>query len=161
MNSVPRGFGLAAVGGGALRIANSFTGNVLSDGVLTTLYFVTDIFLLTGIAGLWWRQRAIIGLAGTAGIVIFIAGIVLIRLSALHVEGLGYQLGAAVALIGLAVYSLEALVLQGAPQWAPILWLLSLVLGVGAMLGAPVLIVLSGLVFGLGFVAMGSRLLRS
>ncbi len=160
MNSVPRGFGLAAMGGGALRIVNSFTGNMLSDSALTTLYFVTDVFLLTGTAGLWWRQRAAIGLAGTSGIVIFIAGIVLIRLSALHVEGLGYQLGAAVALIGLAVYSLEALVQQAAPQWAPILWLLSLVFGVGAMLGAPMLIVLSGLVFGLGFVAMGARLLR-
>ena len=29
MNSVPRGFGLAAVGGGTLRIVSSFTGNVL------------------------------------------------------------------------------------------------------------------------------------
>ncbi len=109
----------------ALRIADSFTGEILPAPTLAVLYFVTDVFLLAGIAGVWWRRRPRLGWAAMAGLTVFVLGILAIRVSVYGVLGAnGYQLGAAVALIGLAVYAMETLLRRNA---AP--------LGAGSMAG--------------------------
>lgn len=103
------GAGLAIAGGG-LRVADSVTTNVLPADTLALLYPLTDTLLLAAGAGIWWWRRRTLGPAATAGIVIFVVGILTIRVAAFGVLGAaGYQVGAIIALLGLAVYSLDTL----------------------------------------------------
>ncbi|HXC54757.1 MAG TPA: hypothetical protein VNU97_05655 [Rhizomicrobium sp.] len=150
-----RALALAAIAGGTLRIVDSFTGTLLSAGTLAVLYFVTDILLLAGIAGLWLRRRATLIVAGTLGLAVFAVGIFMIRAAAFGIGA--YRLGAGVALLGLAVYALETLATRRAAPWAPSLWLVSLVCGIAGTLGfePPAMTALAGVAFGAGFVATG------
>src|SRR6516164_7954279 len=89
----------AAIAGGTLRIADTFTGGVLPPAVLDALYLVTDVLLLGGAAALWASQRTRLGVPGWIGVTVFMLGIALIRAAPL---GFGsYQTGATVALSGL------------------------------------------------------------
>jgi hypothetical protein len=154
--------GIAATAGGWLRIANIFTPLLLPPAVLDALYLTTDMFLLAGIGGFWLKHRAAIGIAGTAGIAIFVAGILAIRASTF---GMGsYQLGAAVALLGLGVYSIAALT-RGAPPpaYAAVAWLAAFACGAAVAIGLPpaaTVIVAAGAAafFGAGFLAIGVEL---
>ncbi|MEJ0043599.1 MAG: hypothetical protein WDM81_15890 [Rhizomicrobium sp.] len=153
MNGILRAGGLAAILGGSLRIADSFATNALPQGTLALLYLVTDVFLLAGIAGLWVKQRAGLRIAGTIGLAMFVVGILLVRASAF---GAGtYQAGATVALLGLAVYSVESLLRRISA--APVLWLGAFAAGIAGAAGlAPgAMTVLAGVAFGLGFVMAG------
>lgn len=161
--AVIRASALLAVAGGALRVTDSFTTDVWSAGTLALLYLLTDVLLLAGVAGLWWWRRGL-GRAGTAGIAIFVAGTLVIRVSASADLGTGgYQVGAVLALIGLAAYSIETLVRRGAARWAPVLWLASLACAVAGALGvAPlVLTTAAGVTFGAGFASAGVEMLLS
>jgi hypothetical protein len=117
------------------------------------LYLVTDVLLLAGITGIWWRRRRSLGPAGHAGEAIFVAGTLTIRVSAFGILGVaGYQLGAAIALVGLAGSSVETQIRRGASLCPPVLWLVSLACGVAAALGVapPTLIGAAGVIFGVG-----------
>jgi hypothetical protein len=74
---------------------------------------------------------------------VFVAGILAIRFGF-------YAIGAPVALIGLVVWSIEAL-FKGA-RVAPVLWIAALIAG-------PFSVVAAGVPFGLGFVAAGVSML--
>jgi hypothetical protein len=80
---VIRASGLAAILGGVLRIVDVFTTDILSRDVLAVLYFVTDVFLLAGVAGLWRQRRESLGVAGASGLAVFVVGILMVRMSAL------------------------------------------------------------------------------
>lgn len=96
--------------GGGLRLADSFTTAVLSNATLAVLYLVTDVLLLAAVAGIWWWHRRTLDPAGRAGLTIAVAGTLVIRVAAFDVLGTsGYQLGAIVELVGLAVYSVDTL----------------------------------------------------
>lgn len=158
-----RASAFSAVAGGALRIASSFTTEAFSAGALAVLYAVIDVLLLAGIAGVWWSRRRTLGYAAMAGLAIFVGGILTIRVAALGVLGAdGYQIGAGLALLGLAAYSVETLFRRSAAPWGPLLWLVALACGVVGALGvAPlVLTVAAGVALGAGFVAAGIELLR-
>lgn len=153
--------GWAAVAGGVLRIADTFTTSALPPNTLMLLYFATDVLLLTGIAGVWVKQRRELGLTGNISLAVFVIGILMIRASAFGM--LGYQPGAAVALIGMALYSVDALIKRSTPVWAPLLWLLSLAAGIASVVGyQPVaMFAAAGVAFGLGFVAAGWAVLKN
>ena len=158
MNPMVRVLGVAAMAGGALRIADSFVIHAYSLAMLAMLYFLTDVFLLAGMAGIYWSRRAKIGIAGTLGAAIFVVGILLVRVAAFGVFGTnGYQLGAATALIGLAILSAETLTRRDGAYVSAGLWLLSLALGIAGALGVmpAALQLLAGVAFGAGFVAAG------
>ena len=160
--AVVRASAVLAVVGGGLRVANSFTTDVLPGGVLALLYLVTDVFLLAGIAGMWWRRRRSLGIAATTGIVVFVGGTLAIRAATLGVLGTaGYQIGATGALLGLAAYSIETLLRRGAAPSAPVLWLVSLVCAMVGVVGVapPILTIAAGVAFGAGFVAAGVEML--
>jgi hypothetical protein len=161
MSAVLRLSGLAAIAAGVLRIANVFTTGVLSQGTLAALYFLTDVLLLAGVTGLWLKRRGTLGLCATAGLAIFVLGILTIRASAFGIGS--YQLGATVALIGLALYSVETLLRRNAAPLAPVLWLVSLAAGIAATAGIVPLpmMALAGVAFGAGFVAAGWQVLRA
>lgn len=153
----------AAVTGGALRMVNSFTTNALPTATLDLLYLITDVLLLLGIAGIWWRRRRRLGPAGHLGVLIFVMGILAIRVAAFGLLGAGgYQIGVGVSLVGLAAYSSETLVGRNASPCPPVLWLVSLVCAVVGALGVvpAVLTGAAGVTFGLGFVLAGVEVLR-
>jgi len=159
-----RVLGFGAIAGGALRIVDSFTSESFSPQTLALLYLVTDILLLLGIFGIYWSRRATLGVAGKAGVAIFALGIVWIRITAYAVPGAnGYQLGAAVALIGLAILSGEELLRRRGLLAAPVLWLAALVFGIVGALGliVPVMAVAAGVAFGAGFVMAGRQVLAT
>jgi hypothetical protein len=163
MNLV-RVLGIAAIIGGALRIIDSFTVGVLSPDTLSLLYFVTDVFLLLGIAGIYWSRRATLGIAGTVGAAIFALGIMGIRIAAYTMPGAnGYQLGAAVALIGLGVLSADELLRRSGALAPPILWLAALIFGIAGALGlmVPLMTIAAGVAFGAGFIAAGRQVLTT
>ena len=147
---MPRLAGWAAIAGGVLRIADSFTQGLLPQGVLAALYFATDVLLLAGIAGLWAKRRARLGLAGMSGLAVSAAGIAAIRAGF-------YQAGAGVAVLGLAIYAAETLITGSGARWAPLAWLAALAAGVAGTsnLAAPFMTALAGVAFGAGFVAAG------
>ena len=154
--------GVAAMIGGVLRIVDGFVTQLYSLATLAILYLLTDIFLLLGIAGIYWSRRETLGAAGTIGAAIFAIGIVLVRVSAVGALGAdGYQLAAAVALIGLAILSAETLLRRDGRYLSAALWLLSLPLAVAGIIGiAPAaMMVLAGVAFGAGFVAAGAEVL--
>ncbi|MBS0473107.1 MAG: hypothetical protein JSR60_18705 [Proteobacteria bacterium] len=151
--------GWTAIAGGALRIADSFAPGRLPEAALTGLYFVTDVLLLAGIAAIAWSQRDRLGAAGTLGVAIFVAGILAVRASAFGIGG--YALGAAVSLVGLAIYAGDMLIVRRTAAVAPILWIVALVLGIAGALGISPegSTVAAGIAFGLGFVAAGLTIL--
>jgi len=158
VSTLLRTLGLAAIAGGVLRAVDSFTTQSFSAGTLAALYFATDIFLLLGIAGIYWSRRTTLGLAGIIGSAVFTIGILLVRVSAFGALGSnGYQLGAAIALLGLAVLSGETLLRKLGGAGSAILWLASLALGILGALGvAPAVMVLAaGVAFGAGFITAG------
>jgi hypothetical protein len=164
MSPTLRALGVAALAGGALRVADSFSAQLFSGGMLAALYFVTDVLLLLGIAGLYWSRRATLGVAGVIGTAVFTAGILLVRISAFGVLGAnGYQLGATIALLGLALLSVETLLRRSGGHGSAVLWLLALALGVVGVIGImpAVMIVLAGVAFGAGFVAAGTEILTA
>jgi hypothetical protein len=126
----------AAILGGSLRIVGAFASG--RPEMLETLYLATDIALLLGAAGLWRTRRG--GIAGMIGIAVFALGILTIRFGF-------YAVGAPVALLGLVIWSIDAL-FRGAARIAPVLWIAALAVGFVNMIAA-------GVLFGLGFIAAG------
>jgi hypothetical protein len=118
--------GMAALAGGALRVADSLVTGVSSTSTLALLYLLTDFLLLLGIGGIYWSRRGRLGAVGTIGAATFVAGIVLVRVSAFGALGAsGYMLGATVAVIGLAVLSAETLIRRSGAYRSAALWLLA------------------------------------
>jgi len=115
---------------------DSFTTTMLSAGTLAVLYFVTDVFLLAGIAGLWRRAARGTGVGGPRlGSRSSLPASWRPSLGLRRAGTSGYQLGAAIALLGLAAYAVETLLQRSATPWAPILWLLSLAAGIAGAAG--------------------------
>lgn len=162
MNTLSRILGLAAIAGGALRILDSFTTQSLTATTLAALYFATDVLLLLGIAGIVWSRRTTLGMAGVIGSATFAFGIVLIRISAFGMLGTnGYQLGAAIALLGLAILAAEELVRNERVSAAAVFWLAALAFGIVGTLGgmASIMMIAAGVAFGAGFVLAGRQVL--
>jgi hypothetical protein len=151
--------GAAAVAGGMLRIANTFTLHMFDPHSLALIYLATDVFLLLGLIG-WYASRAdSLGASGAVGFVIAVVGILVIRSTDLFPAS-GYRIGATALLAGLVVASIPILLRRGGPVLAPVLWLLSFVCGLASMVIAP-LATLSAVLFGAGFICAGFGLLRS
>lgn len=159
MPALVRALGLAAAIGGVLRVIDSFVTQALAADTLAALYFATDVFLLLGIAGIYLSRT--LGVAGVIGVVIFVVGILLVRASAFGMLGPnGYQLAAAIALLGLVILSAEFLLRRTGTAPA-MLWLSAFGFGVIGVVGlAPALMtILAGIAFGAGFIVAGWSIL--
>lgn len=151
--------GIAALAGGALRVASTFTTHLLDPYTLTLTYLVTDVFLLFGLMG-WYASRADkLGVNGVVGFAIAVIGILIIRSADLF-PGYGYLIGATALLAGLVVMSIPTLIRRDGPVVAPGLWLLSFLCGLASIAVAPLAIV-SAVLFGAGFICAGIGLLKA
>jgi len=150
---------VAAVAGGLLRIANCFSGALLSERALGLVYFGEDLLLMAGLLGLWLPSRRALGIAGLAGFALGVVGLFTIRSLSLFGPW-GYQIGAAALLVGLALIGLP--MLRAGQRLVPSLFLAALALGLASLVpswagpGA----LAAAIVFGLGFTLAGVRLLR-
>src|SRR5258708_498377 len=151
-----RALGLAAVGGGALTVVDSFTTHSLPAAMLAPLYLAARALLLLGMDGIFWSRRATLGIAGVIGAATCVVGILFVRVSAIGMLGAnGYQLAATIALIGLVILSSETVLRRSGATASAVLWLGAFVLGVIGVfcLTTPVLTGLAARASRLGFLA--------
>jgi len=154
-----RAGGLAAVAGGALRLAEPLLSGSLGGRPLQFVYFGIDVFLLLGLTA-WYGWRAgKLGIAGLTGFVVGVTGILVIRSADLFAPR-GYMIGATLLLTGLVVMNTPALVRRERPIWPPLLWLAALVCAL-ASLGYVPLAAVAGAAFGIGYMLAGIALLRA
>ncbi len=153
--------GAAAIAGGLLRVASTFTASALDASTLQLSYFVTDVMLLFGLLGIYLRNRDALRWGGSIGFALGMVGILTIRSAAL-LGSKGYEIGAGALLVGLAILGFAALAYRTSARVPAVLWLTSLVLGtVGAVApGFAWSTALAGIAFGLGFALAGWELLR-
>lgn len=154
-----KALGTAAIAGGLLRIADSFTGSVFDMPTLERMYFATDVFLLLGTSGWYFSRASKLGSPGLTGYALSILGICIIRSAGLFGPR-GYVTGAALFLIGLSIMNLLTLFRRDGPRAAPVIWLVSLVFAMLALTSGP-LAAVAGVIFGLGFIAAGVSLWRA
>ena len=160
--AVVRASAVLAVVGGGLRVANSFTTDVLPGGVLALLYLVTDVFRWLAsracggdVAGHWelpqppasWSSSAEPSRSAR-------------RPSACSARPATRSARPA-RCSDWRPYSIETLLRRGAAPWAPVLWLVSLVCAMVGVVGVapPILTIAAGVAFGAGFVAAGVEML--
>lgn len=160
--SLIRLFGLAAIVAGILRGIASFVPGTTPRVML--LYLVTDVFLLFGSIGLYWFELEEVGLAGTLGFALQIAGILMLIGRDVAIFGASiYPIGALIFAAGLDVLAVGSWKAKKFPRWILLLWIISTIAGpIGYFAGGlSVLFVLSGILFGFGFAGAGITVLFS
>jgi hypothetical protein len=151
-----------AIAGGLLRVANAFTTGVLSAQALQFSYALTDLLMLVGLAGILLTWRGELERLGYIGVGIAAIGLTVIRGTGFtSIAMQGYMIGAAIAVIGVAVLGADMLWRRIGNALAPIFWIASFGLAVaGAFGGWAALQALAGIAFGAGFVFAGIDVLR-
>jgi hypothetical protein len=153
---------VAAIAGGALRVAD---GLLIASAPIQTqqfAYFLTDLLLVFGLCGIYLTRSNRLGLAGLVGFVVSFTGILMVRSSALSLFGFStYLVGASVTLLGVVAIGAAMLIRNAFPKLAPILWIASLLIGVVGVLPVAMSwgVTLAGVTFGVGFIAAGISLL--
>lgn len=149
--------GAAAILGGALRVVDSFTGNMFTAHTLDVLYFVNDVLLMFGLIAWYAARAARLGAAGLIGFAVAVTGVLVIRsVQVFHPKG--YMLGSAMFLLGLVIMNAPMLARREPAVW---LWIAATLVAVVAYLASGPMAVVAGVLFGLGFMAAGAALWRS
>jgi hypothetical protein len=149
---------LAAIVGGALRVADGLFVASAAPQIQQLAYFFTDLMLLFGLCGIYFTQSHRLGLAGLLGFVLSFLGILMVRSSALSLFGFSvYLVGASITLFGVVTISIAMLINDAFSKLAPILWITSLIIGVIGLFPVAMSwgVTLAGVIFGIGFVAAG------
>ena len=160
--SLIRLYGLAAIVAGILRGIASFVPGTSPRVML--LYLVTDVLLLFGSIGLYSFQLKEIGLAGTLGFALQVAGILMLIGRDVAIFGASlYPIGALMFAAGLDLLAVGSWKAKKFSRWILLLWIFSTIAGpIGYFAGGlSVLFVLSGVLFGFGFAAAGITVLFS
>lgn len=147
---------LAAILAGLLRAIASFIPETTTG--IFVLYFFIDLFLLGGIIGLHLTSMAAGKIPGRLGFVIMCVALLVLLARDVGVVTPGAYAGAAALFsLGLDLFAIQALQSRRLPLWIPIAWILSTILGpVGFFMPAfHVLFQISGLLFGVAFIAAG------
>jgi hypothetical protein len=154
---------LAAIAGGALRIAAGVAPSTMDASSRELLYFVIDALLIAGLMGLYLERRHALGWSGIIGFGVAVLGLLIVRSAHVRFFGVGgYAIGAPVALIGTTLLGVS-LALHGTQRLAAGLWVTSFVIGLVASFGAREswIPLAAGMIFGAGFVAAGLALLSA
>ena len=105
--------GLAAIFAGILRGINSF---IPSDAPgVAVLYLLTDIFILSGVIGIYRFQYQEAGLWGFFGFLLAIVGIITVRVSAVVGVSL-YSVGALMFAAGLSLLAVGSWIARKLPR---------------------------------------------
>lgn len=151
----------AAMLGGAMRIATAFIPYTPETIWLEILYAVIDVLMLIATLAIYIRHMTSLGAIGLFAAALACLGFASIIGPDPVMFGIDfYRLGAGVIVVAMALLGVQLLRVK-ALQVASILWLLALAFALGlTLLQMPVLLVASGVTFGLGFIAAGVDCVR-
>jgi hypothetical protein len=156
---------VACMVAGTLRIAASFIAYSDPTTVAQELfYLVIDLCIVYGVLAVYFFQRVEVGTLGFAGFLLALTGAAIIVGPDGSIGDVSmYQLGSASLLLGLTLISVAGWRGARLPRYALVSWVLSTVLAVlGSLPGAPAILLLpTGLAFGIGFVGAGARIWSS
>lgn len=140
---------LAAILGGALRVADAFWSAGVAAHLLQFACFLTDLMLIFGLCGIYLSRSDRLGLTGLLGFVASITGLLVVR----SFGPSAYLVGASVTLLGVVAIGVTMLVKAAFPKLAPILWIASLIVGLIGLrpVGMNWGVTLAGVLFGRGF----------
>jgi hypothetical protein len=149
--------GLAAVLAGILRGIASFTPTAASVG-LQIFYFAIDVLLLLGIIGVYGFQKKETGRWGFFGFLLALIGAgLLIGHDVDNALVLLYPVAAFLFAVGISVLAIRSWAAKTLPRWASAFLITSTLVGIlGYVIkGFDVLFVISGVIFGIGFIGAG------
>ena len=151
---------ISAIAGGALRIFAAFVPYREASPLLETLYAAVDMLLLFGLMAVYVAHADRLGGTGLAGFVLSAFGLASIVGPDAMMLGVDfYQAGALLLLLGLGVLSV-ALFRARRMRASAALWAGSGVLVIaGALVAQPGFVMVSGILFGFGFVLAGADML--
>ena len=149
--------GLAAVLAGILRLIASFTPTAASVGI-QIWYFAIDVLLLLGIIGVYGFQKKETGRWGFFGFLLALIGAgLLIGHDVDNAIVLLYPVAAFLFAVGISVLAIRSWAAKTLPRWASALLITSTLVGIlgYGIKGFDVLFVISGVIFGIGFIRAG------
>ena len=149
--------GLAAILAGLLRGIASFTPTTASVG-LRIFYFAIDMLLLLAALGVYTFQKQETGRWGFVGILLaLIGGILLLGHDVVNALVFLYPVAAFLFAVGISVLAIRSWKAGTLPRWVSALLIASTLLGVLGFFvkGFDILFVISGVVFGIGFIGAG------
>lgn len=155
--------GVAALAGGLFRILSAFIVWTPGIPVLELFYLLIDLLLLFSVMGIYFVRHERMSPIAFIGFVLAVSGFALITGPDVAAFGIDvYRTGVQIIMVGLALFSIEALRLRTGPLLASVLWVMALVIGVaGTITGTEdVCFFVAGIVFGAAFIAAGIDLLR-
>lgn len=154
--------GLAAMLAGLLRAIASFIPASTSppSAKVELFYLLIDLLILFGLIGIYAHQHRKVRVTGFLGFLLAVSGTALIvgpdgKLGEVEI----YVVGSMLITFGLTLFSVASLKAKSLSPVAPLLWLLSTVVGVGGFIlkGPALTLVIAGLAFGLGFIVAGNE----
>lgn len=143
----------AAICGGALRIAAAFILYMPQSPHLEMFYALIDLLLLFGLGAIYLHEAARLGVSGLAAFSVTFAGLASIVGPDATAFGIDvYELGAALAALGLAAFGVR-LIIAGRMILAAAAWVIVPIASLWNSDGLGFMI--AGILFGLGFVTAG------
>jgi hypothetical protein len=150
--------GLAAMLAGVLRVITSFMPSIASVE-LQIVYFTIDVLLLVGIIGLYGFQKHETGRWGFFGFMLALIGASLLigHDVVVNAVALLYPVAAFLFAVGISVLAIRSWASNTLPHWASALLIASTLLGIlgYGIKGFDILFVVSGVIFGIGFIGAG------
>lgn len=148
------------VAGGALRVADALLTGHFAGAKLEPVYFLTDVFFLGGLLGLYLPRRAALGWAGLVSFAAAAIGFLFIRSASLF-GGAGYILGAPIVLFGTTALGV-LLAINGSQRVAAGIWLGAFAVAIAGSCCMPQVreFDAAGILYGFGFMAAGIALQR-
>jgi len=149
--------GLAAVLAGILRGIASFTPTAASVA-LQVFYFAIDVLLLLGTIGVYEFQKKETGRWGFFGFLLALIGaVLLIGHDVVNAIVLLYPVAAFLFALGISLLAIRSWEANTLPHWASALLVTSMVVGILGFFvkGFDVLFIISGVIFGIGFIGTG------
>ena len=153
--------GLAAILAGLLRGIASFTPTTASVG-LQIFYFAIDVLLLLGAIGVYAFQKQEIGRWGFVGFVLALIGAgLLIGHDVVSAVAFLYPVAAFLFAVGISILAIRSWAANTLPRWTSALLITSTIVGILGFFvkGFDILFVISGVIFGSGFIGAGLTVL--
>ncbi|MBV1886205.1 MAG: hypothetical protein KUG61_03910 [Parvibaculaceae bacterium] len=157
-----RSCGYFAIAAGFLEIINGFYLTAGQPNATEVLYVATDLCLLLGLLGWYLQEQDEVGLVGLMGFLLAFFGTAFIAGPSAHIfDVAAYSIGVPIIGVGLLIMCLCSLSQRTMPLWVVALFLISLVLGIGAsfmsILATP--LAFSNIIYGFGFLGLAYHLL--
>ena len=149
--------GLAAILAGLLRGIASFTPTTASVG-LQIFYFTIDVLLLLGVIDVYAFHKQEMGRWGLVGYLLTLIGAgLLLGHDVVNALAFLYPVAAFLFAVGISVLAIRSWAANTLPHWVSALLIASTILGILGFVvkGFDILFVISGVVFGIGFIGAG------